>query len=180
MAGQDISGMFDGFINNSQEIITKAIKSAASKAQNDVIQEAQSCLQKYYSNYSPRIYRRTYRLKRVIFPYWADRGGKGSVSVEVGVQYKASGLKGAYRSNSRYHQSGGSWIDAMHRDDSPNNGLPQPDWILDNYIHGIHPWAQTDGESTDELMEKFFENELPGHIGQYIESELFNLIISKL
>jgi hypothetical protein len=177
------NNVFDDILNNSQEIVVKAVKNAALKAQNDVIKEAKTYLQEYYSNFSPKMYKRTYRLKRAILPYWADRSSGGKVAIEVGVQYKASALKGAYRSNSWYHQHGDVWIDRMRGDfnyNSPNNGIPEPEWILNNFLHGQHGGYQQDFNSTITLMEEFFENELPNRIGQYVESELFAAITSRL
>jgi hypothetical protein len=53
---------------------------------------------------------------------------------------------------------------------------------LENYLEGIHPWAQNDGDakSTHTLMEKFFDNELPNKINQYVEDSFFDAIINRL
>ena len=143
--------------------------------------EIESYLQKYYTNYTPKRYNRTHRLKRAILPYWADKTGKNGISIEVGVQYKSSALKGAYRSNSSWHQSGDTWRSVTDRSKfSSDNGIPEPEWILNNFLEGVHPWAQTDGESTNSLMEEFFDNELPNRINQYVQDELFAAITSRL
>lgn len=181
MAGQSIDDVFAAIVKDCQIVATKAVKNAAKKAQNDILKEANSYLQKYYSNYSPKQYKRTYRLKRAILPYWADRNGRNGISIEVGVQYKSSALKGAYRSNSRFHQSGDVWREITdHSHVTSDNGIPEPDWILDNFLQGIHPWAQTDSESTESLMEEFFNTQLPNRINQYVQEELINAIISRL
>lgn len=182
MAGQSIDAVFAAILEDCQAVAVEAVKSAAKKTQNDIVKEAKNYLQKYYSNYpKPKVYKRTYRLKRAITPYWADRSGKNGISIEVGVQYNSSALKGAYRSNSKWHQSGDTWKSvAKGQVLSADNGIPEPDWILNNFLEGIHPWAQDDRESTNSLMQEFFDNQLPNHIEQYVQEGLFNAITSRL
>jgi hypothetical protein len=181
MAGKSIDNAFAAIIKDCQTIAVEAVKDAAKKTQNDVIKEANSCLQKYYSNYTPEMYKRTYRLKRAIIPYWADKTNKNGVSIEVGVQYKSSALKGAYRSNSAWHQSGNTWKSVIKPVDfSSNNGIPEPDWILENFLDGEHGGAQQDSESTNSLMREFFETKLPNHIEQYINNALFDAFVNRL
>lgn len=181
MAVQGLDAAFAAIIKDCQAIAVEAVKKAAKKTQDDIIKEANTYLQKYYSSYSPKIYKRTYRLKRAIFPFWADKSGKGGASIEVGVKYDSGALKGAYRSNSWYHQSGDAWRSVVDGQGfGTENGIPEPDWILNNFLEGIHPWAQTDGESTDSLMRKFFDTQLPNRIEQYVQNELFNAIASRL
>lgn len=178
---EDIGQILNGILNDSKQMAIQAIKKAAHQAQDDVIAEAKTYLQEYYGNYTPKAYKRTYRLKRAIMPYWADRSSSGHLSIEVGVQYKASALKGAYHSNSAYHQSGGAWRSVTnHADFSSDNGIPEPEWILNNFLHGIHPWAQQDFNATYTLMDEFLDNELPARIDSYIQSAFFGAITSRL
>jgi hypothetical protein len=181
MAGQSIDNVFAKILKDCQAVAVEAVKNAAKKTQNDIVKEAKNYLQKYYSNYSPKRYKRTYRLKRAILPFWADKGGKGNISVEVGVQYDSSALKGAYKSNSQFHQSGDAWREVTdHSHITSDNGIPEPDWIMNNFLEGIHPWAQTDTESTNSLMEEFFDTQLPSRIERYVQEELFNAIVKRL
>lgn len=182
MAVKGLDAAFDAIIKDCQAVAVEAVKSAAKKAQADIVKEAESYLQKYYTNYpKPKRYKRTHRLERAILPYWADKTGKNGISIEVGVQYKSSALKGAYRSNSFWHQSGDTWRSVTDRSKfSSDNGIPEPEWIMNNFLEGVHPWAQTDGESTNSLMEDFFEKTLPDHIDQYISESLFTAITSRL
>jgi hypothetical protein len=123
-------------------------------------------------------------------PYWADKSTKNGIKIEVGVQYVSSALKGAYKSNSWYHRSGDAWIDRMNGSfnfNSPNNGIPEPDWILDNFLSGVHKWGDDPGQSyehadtsTNTLMEDFFDTKLPNRINQYVQEELFSAITSRL
>lgn len=181
MAGQNIDAVFDEILKDCQAVATEAVKNAAKKVQDDVVKEANSYLQEYYRNYKPSKYKRTYRLKRAILPYWADRTSSNGISIEVGVQYKSSALKGAYRSNSRFHQSGDTWkVVTDHSYVTGDNGIPEPDWILENFLKGEHGGYQRDFNATYTLMPDFFENQLPKHIEQYVQEELFNAITSRL
>lgn len=181
MAGKSIDDAFAAIIKDCQAVAVEAVKNAAKKAQKDILKEADSYLQKYYSNYNPETYKRTYRLKRAILPYWADKTGKNGISIEVGVQYKSSALKGAYRSNSAWHQSGDVWKPVIQpMDFSSDNGIPEPEWILDNFLKGEHGGAQQDSESTNSLMREFFETKLPNHIEQYVQDALFDAITRRL
>lgn len=181
------SDPFDSIVKACQEIAVEAVKNAAKKTQDKIIEEANDYLQKYYSNYIPKQYKRSYNLHRAITPYWSDNSGAGKIAIEVGVEYRSSVLKGAYHSNSRFHQSGDVWKPVQHTDSvmdidkiGSDNGAPEPDWILNNFLEGVHPWAQTDSESTNSLMTEFFDNKLPNHIQQYVEDELFAAIVRRL
>lgn len=183
MAETNIDAVFATIVKDCQAIAIKSVKNAAKTAQDDILKEANSYLQLYYNNYNPRRYRRTNRLKRAILPYWADKTNKNGVSIEVGVQYNFSALKGIYKSNSWYHQNGDTWIDRMRGDfnfNSPNNGVPEPEWILDNFLKGEHGGAQRDFNGTYTLMPKFLEKQLPDKINQYVQNELFDTITSRL
>lgn len=183
MAGQNIDAVFAAILKDCQAVATEAVKNAAKKTQNDIVKEAHNYLRKYYNNYRPKRYKRTYQLKNSIIPILKDRSSRDIISIEVGVEYNSSKLSGLYKSNSWYHQTGTHWIERKSGDfdfDSQNNGIPQPEWILNNFLEGIHPWAQNDTESTQSLMVDFFDRKLPNHIEEYVKNELFNAIISKL
>ena len=181
MAGQNIDAVFAAIINDCQTIAVEAVKNAANKAQTDILQEAKSYLQKYYSNYIPKYYKRTYHLQNAITPVFEDRSTSKTISIEVGVEYDSSKLKGHYKSNSRFHQSGDVWkIVTDHSHVTGDNGIPEPEWIMGNFLEGIHPWGQTDTESTQSLMEDFFNAQLPSRINQYVQESLFGSITSRL
>lgn len=181
MADKNINKAFAAILKDCQAIAVEAVKDAAKKTQTDILKEANNYLNKYYANYNPRMYKRTYRLKRAIIPYWADRSGKNGVSIEVGVQYKSSALKGAYRSNSRWHQSGDTWRSVINDAKfSTDNGIPEPEWVLDNFLMGEHGGVHRDAESTNSLMQDFFDNQLSDHINQYVQEAMINALTSRL
>lgn len=181
MAVKGLDAAFDAIIKDCQAVAVEAVKSAAKKAQADIVKEAESYLQKYYNNYKPKRYKRTYQLQKAITPVLEDHSNGSNLSIEVGVEYDSGKLKGAYHSNSRWHQSGDTWRSVTDRSKfSSDNGIPEPEWIMNNFLDGVHPWAQTDAESTDSLMKKFFDSELPNRINQYVQDELFGVITSRL
>lgn len=200
MAGssQDINAIFEEIINDAQNIAVAAIKNASKQVQKDVYKKAEENLQIYYSNHSPKRYKRTNKLRRAILPYYADRSNSKNIRIEIGVEYKSSALVGAYKSNSWYHQSGDAWIsrdDDSFDFDSRSNGIPEPDWILNNFLEGIHPITNVvkmrdgsreyiynpkrDPKSQAQLMEEFIDNELVPKIDGYVYDTISNVILSK-
>lgn len=184
MAVQSLDAAFAAIIKDCQAIAVEAVKNAASKTQADILKEADNYLQRYYRNYpKPKRYKRTKHLQNAITPVFEDKSTKNGISIEVGVEYDANKLKNHYYSNSWYHKTGTHWIERNSGDfdfDSQNNGIPEPAWIMNNFLEGIHPWAQTDHESTNSLMEEFFDVQLSGRIEKYIREELIQAITRKL
>ena len=182
MAVKDFDTAFAAIVKDCQAIAVEAVKNAASKTQKDILKEANDYLQRYYRNYTPTRYKRTYRLKNAIKPVFEEKSGSSNISIEVGVEYNSGALKGYY-SNSWYHQSGTHWISRDSGDfdfDSQNNGIPEPEWIMNNFLEGIHPWAQDDGESTNSLMQEFFDVQLASRIEKYVQEELLAAIARRL
>ena len=182
MAVQDLDAAFAAIIQDCQAVAVEAVKNAAKKTQGDILKEADNYLQKYYRNYTPKRYKRTGQLKNAIKPVFEDRSGPKGISIEVGVEYNSGALKGYY-SNSWYHKTGTHWISRDSGDfdfDSQNNGIPEPEWIMNNFLEGVHPWAQEDEESTNSLMKEFFDVQLAGRIEKYVQEELFAAIARRL
>lgn len=182
MAVQGLDAAFAAIIKDCQAIAVEAVKNAANKTQKDILKEADNYLQRYYRNYTPKRYKRTYQLKNAIRPVFEDKSGPNGISIEVGVEYNSGALKGYY-SNSWYHQTGTHWISRDSGDfdfDSQNNGIPEPEWIMNNFLEGIHPWAQDDSESTNSLMKEFFDVQLASRIEKYVQEELLAAIARRL
>lgn len=195
-SSKDLETVLNEMIEDAENELRKTIKLAANKIQKDVYEKAKKDLQSYYDNYTPSMYDRQNKLRRAILPYYADRSNSKSITIEVGVQYNASALIGAYRSNSWYHQGGDKWYgrDSGIDFNSQNNGIPEPDWILDNYLEGIHPFTRIektpngkreyiytpieDKDSPTKLMEQFIETELPDKINDYIYESFIERIIA--
>lgn len=181
MAGKSIDDVFNDVIQDFKEITRSAVVGAAVDVHADILKEAKSYLQMYYNNYTPKYYKRTYNLQKAITPVLENNSNKSNVSYIVGVEYNAWKLKGAYKSNSRFHQSGDTWKPVTNYSKlTTDNGIPEPEWVLDNFLEGVHPWAQDDPVSTNTLMQDFFDNKLPGRIEQYVQKRLLDEIISRL
>ena len=190
MASGSLGAAFDDIINDYQSVAANAIKKAAAKAQADIMNEADDYLKTYYSSYKKKRYKRTYQLKNAIKSAYKDNSTDGHIDIEIGVRYDPSALIGKYYSNSWYHQGGTKWISRNSGDfdfDSQNNGIPEPAWILDNFLLGIHKWGDGENEmfehsetSTNTLMQQFFEVQLPKRIDEYMQNELLNAITSRL
>lgn len=184
MAVQGLDAAFAAIIKDCQAVAVEAVKNAAKKTQGDILAKADDYLQRYYTNYpKPKKYKRTKYLKNAITPVFEDKSTSDKISIEVGVEYDANKLKNHYYSNSWYHQTGTHWISRDSGDfdyDSQNNGIPEPAWIMENFLEGVHPWAQTDHESTNSLMQDFFDVQLAGRIEKYVQEELFAAIVRRL
>ena len=200
---KDINAIFEDIINNAASVAVAAVKNASNQVQKDVCEQAEKNLKKYYSSYpNPVMYKRTNRLRRAILPYYADRSSSTHIRIEVGVQYNSGALAGAYKSNSWYHRSGSSWVSRKNGSfnfNSSSNGIPQPDWILNNFLEGIHPrtkyigWIDEDlgrerrdyvydpveTESQYDLMKNYFDTVLMDKIDGYVASAIEGAILSK-
>lgn len=177
MAGASIEAALNAAIQNYMSISIQAAKDAAHQIQGAIVKEAYDYLARYYSNYSPRMYDRQYKLRRTIMPYWSSSSGKNSISITVGVQYSSGALAGAYKSNSRFHQTGNTWrVVTDYSDLSNDYGMPEGSYILDKFLMGEHPNAVTDSESTQSLMEEYFNNVIPGMIDNLFFSAVLGAI----
>jgi hypothetical protein len=118
-----------------EKALTKAMQYAANEAEDDINFKAKSCLYEYYDNYDPNWYDRTDSLRRAFVPYKKVGTLKGEVVAGVGVIYDPSMLDGIYNSNgSEQYQ--------------PVNG----EWVLLNYLNGIHPRTNGYPIWADELI----------------------------
>lgn len=184
MAWDNIDDALNEIKKDATKIVKDAVKKAAAQAQKEVMKTADACLQTYYSMYKPKKYKRTYSLHKAITPIFEEKAGfKNNLQFVIGVKYDANKLTGLYKSNSWYHQTGTEWIgrdDPYFDFDSQNNGLPEPWWVMENYLEGVHPWAQTDPVSTDAYMSNFFEHVLPDKINAYVIGNMAEDIISRL
>ena len=180
MAGKSIDDAFAAIMKDCREIAVKAVKDAAKETQKDIIKEANRSLIHYYESYRPKKYKRTYNLHKAIQPIFEDRSTNDNISITIGVAYDAKPLIGLYSSNSWYHQSGDAWTPVWERKRNQDNGIPEPEWILGNFLEGIHPWAQTDTESADSMMEDFFKTQVDNRAWQHIQDLFFNAIDSRL
>ena len=190
---QSLDKIFKQIQKSSEEMGVAAMRDAANKAYKLVLEQAESCLQTYYKK-EPKIYKRTKTLSQAIVPYKPVETVNGNhTMITFGIDYDASKLIGKYKSKSDHHQSGTEWIS---RFDTPDkfkkngaNGIPDANWILNNYLDGIHPgwyggkdygWNDGEQNSTDYRMTQFFEAELFEKAGSLIYESMHDAIVNFL
>lgn len=188
MASTNFEAIFGQIEKDWVDIYKNAGRSAATKAQKDIQEKADKFIQEYYASYSPRVYKRQNALYKLVTPYYKEKGTGNGLQIEFGVKYDASKIKGIHKSNSWYHQSGGAWVSKINEsgfgsnnkfnEDGQDNGIPEPEWITNNFLDGWHPWAQWDAFSPDEKMQKFFDTQLDDIVGGYMNEALLGAIRS--
>ena len=178
----DLSVIFGNIMKSARAISIKVAKDTAKKIGKDLHKKALENIEIYYRNYDPDVYDRTYNLHNVVKPYYKDTSSGQTVCVEVGVVYDSACLE-KYRSNSWYHQSGSEWIsrnDSNFDFEGQGNGIPDPEWIFENFWNGIHPRTTTgyeytpvkDPKSQKQLMEEFIDNEVPKKVEKYMNDAI--------
>nr|DAL08559.1 MAG TPA_asm: hypothetical protein [Caudoviricetes sp.] len=182
MKSNNFGEIYGAVMKNAKRAAVAATKNAAKKIAKDMEKEALNNLNKYYDSYDPDVYDRTYNLRNAIKPYYSDNSNGSSVSIEIGIIYDASYLN-AYSSNSWFHQGGGSWVsrnDSTFNWQGQGNGIPDPEWVLNNFLNGIHPRTTTgyayapvqDSKSQIQMMNEFIDNEVPKKIDAYMSAAL--------
>jgi len=181
MAVKDIDVVFENILKDSKRIASSAVAGAARKLEKHMMRIADVCLQGYYKNYSPKKYERTHYLHNAIKPVYINHSSRGNILYEIGVEYDASKLKNWYYSNSQYHQSGNKWVSVVNLPAAGSNfGVPGSGWILTNYLNGVHPWAQTDSQTTHKTLTDFVNKKAEAYINKYISQSVENKILNKL
>ena len=172
-----------------------AMKSAVKQAYALALEEVDKSLENYLKK-KPKIYKRLANspLATAYDPIEPRGKKKGDTyTFTFGIKYNADKFKGIYKSNSWYHQSGGKWVSSFSNRgafnfDSQSNGIPDSEWILNNYLSGVHPgydkyggnngWV--DAESPSDRMTKFFEKELPSKMGSLIYEAMHGAVVDFL
>lgn len=126
-----ISRTIDEAIDEVFKDYKKAFKTAAQEAteqaKNDLHANAVSCLVRYYEDYDPTSYNRTYSLMESFIPYSNPVREMGDTLIcSAGVEFDPSRLANTYYGSDIY---------------SPTDS----EWIIANFLAGIHP--RTDGSS---------------------------------
>ena len=196
---KNLEQVFNDVINNAVSVSNDVVRNVGQKVQTDMYNKANKTLEEYYADYSPKRYKRTYSLKRSIKPYTKTISSGEFLELEVGIEYDPSRLEGIYESNSYYHQDGDSWI-SRYNDNFDNsgisNGIPESDWILNNFLEGLHPittvnkTTSKNGKITRKytyspyqgsthplkLMQEFVDREIESKVHEYVQEELWNVI----
>ena len=191
---QNLDKMFKKIQKNSEALAMKAMMKAANQAFDLARQEARDCLKNYLKR-KPSMYKRLnpsplQKALQVSKPKLTEQGGHCIISFAL--RYDSSTIKGAYKSNSWWHQSGDEWVSRFDEPnkfkfDSQANGIPDSGWILSNYLEGKHPgwfdgvdYGWQDSEKPAETMKNFFEKELHEKAGVLIYEAMQGVIVDFL
>lgn len=189
---QSLDKLFEQIQKDSEKMAMGAMMSAANKAYALAVEEAKKCLQNYLKK-KPKVYKRINpsplaKASTGVKPTLVEKGGK--CMIVFGIKYNSDRIKGVYKSNSWYHQSGDTWVSWFSQNgsfnhDGQDNGIPDSGWILNNYLEGVHPgydryggnhgWV--DAQKPAETMRKFFEEELYAKAGSLIYEAMQGAIV---
>lgn len=179
MAATNIDEVFSRIEKDFIELSKNAARAAANKAQEDIKKKADQFISEYY-NYKPVWYnRRKKALYKLVQRHYKEIQKNDGIIIEFGVKYDPSQIEGIHRSYSKMHQTGSKWFgrdDEGFKWESHNNGIPEAEWITDQFIEGIHPWAQTDPKSPDDKMQHFFNTKLENLVNTYMNKALLDSI----
>ena len=179
---QNLDKMFKQIQKNSEELALTAMMNAANKAFSLAQQEAKNCLKNYLKR-KPSVYQRInpsplWKATQYAKPKLTESGGVCIIA--FGIRYDSTKIKGVYKSNSWWHQTGNEWVSRFDEPekfkfDSQANGIPDAGWILNNYLEGVHPgfidgidYGWKDSTSPHSTMTNFFEKELKDKAGPLI------------
>ena len=159
----------DELLKDGKTFMKEAIDFAVQQAKKDLMIKAKTCLQEYYDNYEPTRYERTETLQYAFLPYLHMTQQGDKISGQVGVEYDPSMLEAmmpdpVFRKNSGKIKHEGYY-------GSSNYQPVDTEWVLDNYLRGIHPvtnggttsdttvyYEIFDDMSPNQKMEKYISN----------------------
>lgn len=113
----------------------KAAEYATKKIKEDIYVKSLDVLQKYYDSYTrfsgePKSYVRTNRLQNAFVPFSKVDIHKNDVRCSVGIMYDYTRLDGYYYGSKNYQPT-------------------DSEWIVNNYLEGIHPTTNGSPISSD-------------------------------
>lgn len=120
-----IDEAIDEIFKDYKKAFKVAAEEATEQAKKDLYENSVSCLVRYYEDYDPTSYNRTYSLMESFVPYAnpvLEHGDK--LVCSAGVLFDSDRITGIYNGSEIY---------------SPTDG----EWIIANFLAGIHP--RTDG-----------------------------------
>ena len=148
MAKAKVRGLeeaIDSIFKRYNSNLKKAMEDAAKQAEEDISWEAKSCLYKYYDNYEPTWYDRTDSLIQAFVPFKKVQVIGDEVVAQAGIIYDPAKLNGVYNSNA-----------------SEQYRPVDSEWILRNYLNGIHPRTNGYPIWSDELVyNPYIDDESP-------------------
>ena len=122
-----IDEAIDEVFKDYKKAFKVAAQEASEAARDDLYANAVSCLVRYYEDYDPTSYNRTYSLMESFVPYVNPvRESGDSLLCSAGVEFNPDRIANTYYGSEIY---------------SPTDS----DWIIANFLAGIHP--RTDGST---------------------------------
>lgn len=122
-----IDEAIDEVFKDYKKAFKVAAQEASETAKDDLYANAVSCLVRYYEDYDPTSYNRTYSLMDSFVPYVNPVHEMSDTLIcSAGVEFDSDRIAGTYYGSEIY---------------SPTDS----DWIIANFLVGIHP--RTDGSS---------------------------------
>lgn len=162
----NLEDALENVVNKLDKIVEKTARDVGKKVKKDATQQAKKVVQHYYDSYQPKKYDRKFALRHA-YKVWDKTNGN---IVSVSIEFNPLLIKGEHTSASKYHQEGNSWKPIVWPWEQPEGnkyGVPEPDWILNNFWEGIHPRVYgnkykgfeyrpvVDMKSPQELFEEF-------------------------
>ena len=125
----------DELIKDYRSAAKKAAEYATKKIKEDIYIKSLEVLQKYYDSYTqisgePKSYVRTNRLKDSFIPFSNVTVHNNNIQCSVGVMYDYTRLDGYYYGSKKYQPA-------------------ESEWIINNYLEGIHPTTNGSSLSKD-------------------------------
>lgn len=128
----------ENVVNSLDKIVEKTARDIGKKVTKDLNKKSKEAVKHYYDSYRPEVYDRTYALYHS-YKVWDKTAGN---EVMVSVEFSPNLIENAHKSSSQYHQTGDTWNKIEWPWENPvgnDYGAPEADWIMWNFIHGIHP-----------------------------------------
>jgi len=124
---QAIDEAAEEMLKDYKKVFKTAAEDATKQAEKDLYSNTVSCLVRYYDDYDPTSYNRTYSLMESFVPYSNPVRENGDTLIcSAGVEFDPSKIENTYYGSKIY---------------SPADA----EWIIGNFLAGIHP--RTDGSS---------------------------------
>ncbi len=167
-----LNNAIDDLLKDYREAMATAINFAVDQAKKDIMKKAKTCLLEYYNSREPEQYDRTYILQHAFIPYspalkTTNKNGVEKVSGSVGVEYSPTELEKWIGDPVMYMgRDGTQKIKHVGYYGSSNYQPVDAEWVIDNYLLGIHPTTDADDEyipvmdskSPNAKMNEFIKN----------------------
>ena len=150
-----IDEAIDEVFKDYKKAFKVAAQEASESARDDLYSNAVSCLVRYYEDYDPTSYNRTYSLMESFVPYVNPvRESRDNLLCSAGVEFDSDRIANTYYGSDIY-----SPVDS--------------DWVIANFLAGIHP--RTNGSSV--VGGGNYEHEV--YYGSFVPSEEMQKFINR-